>query len=110
MMLTNCREPALRNPSLAVQDALAALTLVREQGEFGADWIARKYLGALAEAHAAAGDLDAAIEVQRSLLPYALTRVSDLRVQERLREMESLRENARPQSSAHAGGNQGRVE
>lgn len=89
--LANCPDPTVRNGPLAVQDAVKAVGIVREQGGFGADWQARMYLGALVDAHLAVGDLDTAIEIQRSLLPYAVTKAANRQVVGRLRDLEARR-------------------
>ena len=75
-LLATCPIESLRNTTLALSDAKEAISIVRENGSFKTDWIARDYLIILQYIYGAMGDLENALLVQREIMQYANTRTS----------------------------------
>jgi serine/threonine-protein kinase len=79
-----CPDPAWRDGSAALEDALKALEHAAEAGEMDGSWLERQYLQVLAAAHAECGEFDQAVCAQTAALQLAITKRSTKEIRARL--------------------------
>lgn len=87
-LCATCPDPAYRNGSRAIADARLALDTAVAHDHLDSDWRCRRFLQALAAAHAESGDFAAAIQAQSEALQVSTTRVAGQQVRERLAQLQ----------------------
>lgn len=88
-LLATCPDSAYRDGDLAVRDATMALDRALEGQPMTLNWKRRLYRETLAAALAERGEFGAAVLMQREVLPFCITRVSEKTATERISQFQA---------------------
>lgn len=88
-LLATCPDFTYRDGDLAVRDATMALDRALEGPPMKLNWKRRLYRETLAAALAERGEFDAAILMQREVLPFCITRISEKTATERIAQFQA---------------------